>query len=499
LAGGSADTFKKMVAFFSFYDKVTPDNIIFNDLTTHEFLSGGDMFRFALEYLKTWKSKPTRKPLVIRGARQVGKTYLVRMFARKYFDQLVEINFEQDPEIASLFASKDPRKIVQLLELQYNISIQPGAALLFLDEIQATPELLVSLRYFYEQLPKLHVIAAGSLLELVLEEPSFSMPVGRIEYLHLGPMQLEEFLLAAGKDRLVTFLNEFSLGDSIPEPLHNRLMDLLRIFLVTGGMPEAVSVYINNNSWQECETIKHSVLATFQDDFNKYGKRVKHQRLQLLFKKIPLLVSSKFKYVNVDRNERSGDLAKALNLLFHARVASPVYHSSCSGIPLGATIHPKKFKVLFLDVGLMSTATGLNLLDYEKAGDVMRINAGAISEQFIGQHLLFSRHLYCEPEVFYWIREKKNSSAEIDYVISEGTLIIPVEIKTGKSGTLKSLHLFLREKHRSFGVRFNSDLPSLLESQTALAAGPNIPYLLLSLPLYMVGQARRLIRQSNET
>jgi predicted AAA+ superfamily ATPase len=454
------------------------------------------MLRFALDYLKTWKSKPSRKPLVIRGARQVGKTYLVRLFAKKYFDQTVEINFERDPEMASLFTSKDPRKIVQLLELQYNIPIQPGAALLFLDEIQAAPEVLVSLRYFYEELPELHVIAAGSLLEFALKEPTFSMPVGRIEYMHLGPMQLEEFLLAAGKDKLVIFLNEFSLGDSMPKPLHRQLMDLLRIFLVTGGMPQSVAVYLNSNSWQECESIKHSLLATFQDDFNKYGKMVRHQRLQLLFKKIPLLAGSKFKYVNVDRNEKSGDLAKALNLLFRARIAYPVYHSSCSGIPLGATIHPKQFKVLFLDTGMMSTATGLNLLDYEKAEDVMKVNAGAICEQYIGQHLLFSQQPYCEPEVYYWIREKKNSSAEVDYVISEGTLIVPVEVKAGKSGTLKSLHLFLHEKHRSLGVRFNSDIPSILESQTALADRPNIPYCLLSLPLYMVGQLRRLIRLS---
>jgi len=157
---------------------------------------------------------------------------------------------------------------------------------------------------------------------------------------------------------------------------------------------------------------------------------------------------------------------------------------------------PKTFKVRFLDVGLISTATGLNLLDYEKAEDVMRVNAGAVCEQYVGQHLLFSQSSYCEPEVYYWVREKKNSSAEVDYVISEGTLIVPIEVKAGKSGTLKSLHLFLREKHCSLGVRFNSDIPSVFESQTALADGRNIPYSLLSLPLYMVGQTRRLIRQS---
>ena len=453
------------------------------------------MYRTALEYLKAWRTKPTRKPLIVRGARQVGKTYLTRLFASENFDHFVEINLERDPEIALLFNSKDPHKIVQLLELQFNTPIQPGATLLFLDEIQAVPQVLASLRYFYEELPELHVMAAGSLLGFALEEPAFSVPVGRIEYLHLGPMQFEEFLVANGKDNLVIFLNGLSPGENIPEPIHRQFMELFRIFLVTGGMPEAIEVYLNSNSWQECESIKHSLLSTFQDDFGKYGRRVKHQRLQLLFKKIPLLVGMKFKYVNVDRNERSGDLSKALDLLCNARVSYRVHHSSCNGIPLGAAIDTKKFKVLFLDVGLMSTGTGLNLLDYERAEDIMMVNGGAICEQFIGQHLLFSQQFYREPEVQYWVREKKSSSAEVDYVIAESTAIVPIEVKAGKSGTLKSLHLFFREKRPLLGVRFNTDVPSLLTSETALPDGRNVHYHLLSLPLYLVGQVRRLISE----
>jgi predicted AAA+ superfamily ATPase len=453
------------------------------------------MYRTALEYLNAWKTKSNRKPLVIRGARQVGKTYLIRLFASEKFDHFVEINLERDPEIALLFTSNDPRKIVQLLELQFNIPIQPGPTLLFLDEIQAVPQVLASLRYFYEELPELHVVTAGSLLEFALEEPDFSMPVGRIEYLHLGPMQFEEFLVATGKDNLAIFLKGFSPDENIPEPIHRQLMELFRIFLVTGGMPEAIATYLNSNSWQECESIKHSLLSTFQDDFSKYGRRVKHQRLQRVFKKIPFLVGLKFKYVNVDRNERSGDLSTALDLLCHARISYRVHHSSCSGIPLGATIDGKKFKVLFVDVGLMSTATGLNLLDYEKAEDLTMVNGGAICEQFIGQHLLFSQQFYREPEVYYWVREKKSSSAEVDYVIAEDTAIVPIEVKAGKSGTLKSLHLFFREKSPPIGVRFNTDVPSLLTSETSLPDGQNVHYRLLSLPLYMAGQVRRLISQ----
>lgn len=453
------------------------------------------MYRFALEDLNAWRLSPQRKPLVVRGGRQVGKTYLIRLFAKKSFKNLLEINFERDPEVALLFASNDPQKIIQLLELQFNSSIKPSTTLLFFDEIQAVPQVLSSLRYFYEEMPDLHVIAAGSLLEFALEEPTFSMPVGRIEYMHLGPMQFEEFLLAAGKEKLADFLSHFSPKDEIPVPIHHQLLTLLNVFFVTGGMPEAVAVYLKSNSWQKCNSVKHSLLLTYQDDFSKYKRRVQHQRLLLVFKKLPVLAGQKFKYVKVDRGERAVDLATALNMLCHARVAYKVFHSSCSGIPLGATMNEKKFKVLFLDVGLMSTGAGLNLLDYEKAEDVMMVNGGAICEQFIGQHLLFSQQSYREPEVHYWVREKKGSSAEVDYVITVDTAIVPIEVKAGKSGTLKSLHLFFREKRPALGVRFNSDRPSLLTSETALSDGQNLRYRLLSLPLYMVGQVRRLIRQ----
>lgn len=456
------------------------------------------MYRNALKDLNIWKSNPSRKPLVIRGGRQVGKTYLIRRFAKENFNHLVEINFERDPEISTLFDSKDPEKIIQLLELKFNISIKSGQSLLFLDEIQAVPPVLSTLRYFYEEMPGLHVIAAGSLLEFALEEPTFSMPVGRIEYMHLGPMRFEEFLIAGGRDRLAEFLSNFSLTEDIPGPIHNQLMGLFKIFLVTGGMPEVIAVYLKNSSWQQCESIKQSLLLTYQDDFSKYKGRVQHQKLVRVFKKLPQLAGQKFKYVNVDRNARSADLSRALALLCQARVVYKVFHSSSSGVPLGATIDERKFKVLFLDVGLMSTATGLNLLDYEKAEDVMVVNSGSICEQFIGQQLLYSRQSYREPELYYWSREKKNSSAEVDYVIAEGAAIVPIEVKAGKSGTLKSLHMFLRDKSLALGVRFNSDIPSLLALETTLPNGQNLNYRLLSLPLYLAGQVRRIIRQCIE-
>jgi len=454
------------------------------------------MYRFASEYLKKWKSSKRRKPLVIRGARQVGKTYLVRSFAGEYFDRLLEINFEQEPDIALLFSSNKPHKIIELLELQFNVPISNGKTLIFLDEVQAAPEVLGSLRYFYEEAPEQYIIAAGSLLEFAFEEPSFSMPVGRIEYLYLGPMQFEEFLIASGKDNLASFLSNFNYQDSIPKPIHLQLIELMRTFFVTGGMPEPVSTYLESHSWQECESVKYALFRTFQDDFNKYDRRVKNQRLQLLFKKIPLIVGNKFKYVNIDRHERAGDLAKALNLLCLAHLVYRVQHSSCTGIPIGATADARKFKTIFLDVGIMSTACGLNLLDYEKVEDVMLINSGSICEQYIGQHLLFSQQFFKEPELHYWVREKKGSSAEVDYVIAEGPRIVPVEVKAGKSGTLKSLQIFINEKSPDICIRFNSEPPSFFKGITILPDRQKTPFRLLSLPLYMAGQTRRLIDQA---
>ncbi|MBW2734506.1 MAG: ATP-binding protein [Deltaproteobacteria bacterium] len=453
------------------------------------------MERLALAYLKHWKTRNLRKPLVIRGARQVGKSTLVQLFGSASFENLVVLNFERDPELAQLFASKSPQKIVTLLELHLNVPIQPGKTLLFLDEIQSAPAVMSSLRYFHEELPELHLIAAGSLLEIALEQSSTPMPVGRIEYLHLGPMQFEEFLLAAGHGRLVAFLSTFSVNDTIPRPVHNQLLALLREFMVTGGMPEAVKAFVDTGSHRECDTIKQSILSTFQDDFTKYGPRTNHPKLIKVYKALPRLSCSRFKYAHVDQHERAKDLSGALHLLCLARVAHRVVHTSCNGLPLGAEVNDRKFKVLFLDLGLMMRALGLTLLDLQQTNNPSWVNQGALCEQLVGQHLLYSQEFYQEPELHFWVREKRNAAAEVDFVIAEGATPFPVEVKAGKTGTLKSLHLFLQEKALSFGVRFNSASPSLLQTTSRTPQGKDHPFTLLSLPLYLVGQLRRLARE----
>ncbi len=454
------------------------------------------MDRHAMNHLKSWKNSPNRKPLVIRGARQVGKSYLARAFGREAFEGVAEVNFERDPDLATLFASNDPTRILPLLELRLNHPIRPGRTLLFLDEIQAAPGVIPTLRYFHERMPDLHVVAAGSLLEFALADLRFPMPVGRIEFLHLGPMQFEEFLNASGKDRLAGYLAEYRIGDPIPEAIHETCMAFFRQFLVAGGMPGAVSAYLNRRSFREADEAKVSLLSTFRDDFGKYAGRVPHARIARLFSRLPALVGQRFKYVDADRGERAADLARALDLLCMARVAYRVRHTAANGIPLEAQARDKVFRVLFLDCGLVASGLGLTGLDLLAREDPLGVQAGALCDQFVGQHLLYSQPLYRDPEVHFWTREKAGSSAEVDFVIAEGPQVVPIEVKSGRTGTLKSLHLFVKEKQRPFAIRLNADVPSLLDARTSVAGGDDVPFRLLSLPLYLVGQVRRLAREA---
>jgi len=452
------------------------------------------MYRADLEQLKRWKEKENRKPLVVRGARQVGKSHLVRAFAAECFENFVEINLETEVDAPSLFASREPNTIVRFLEARYGKPLLPGRSLLFLDEIQAAPELFAALRYFFEKLPALHVVAAGSLLDLALAERGASIPVGRIEFHHLGPMTFEEFLLAADKKGLAELLCTWVPTEELPQSIHAELMRLLRQYLVVGGMPAAAAAFFRAGDFRESAEEQQSILTTYRDDFAKYGGRADRQRLEILFARIPRLVGGKFKYSLVDREERSRDLGRALDLLCRARVAHRVRHTAANGLPLGAQADDRDFKLLFLDVGLLCRSCGLGVLDVERAGELLLVNSGALCEQHVGQHLLYAEAPFVEPELHCWMRQKSQSNAEVDYVVAVDGSVVPVEVKAGKTGTLKSLQVFLREKRLDFALRFNADRPSSLDAETTLPGGDNRRFRLLSLPLYMVGQAARLCR-----
>ncbi len=451
------------------------------------------MYRIAIKTLIDWKNRMSGKPLIIRGARQVGKSYLVREFGRKEFKNILEINLENNKDVLLFFDKSKVIDVINLLSVHFNCPVVPGETLLFFDEIQAAPEILSKLRYFYEQIPELHVIAAGSLLEFVLEEHTFSMPVGRIEYMYLGPMSFSEFLIATGNQPLYDYLNSFDISTELPIPVHSKCMDLFRKYLLIGGMPECVAAFAQSGSFLDVDRIKHSIIITYRDDFVKYVTRMKHSIIHDVFTTLPTLPGTIVKYAGISRNYRPEQVSQALHLLSLARVCSFVYHTSGDGVPLGATVNNKKFKMLYLDVGLLSSGCGLTIQSFEKEIDVTLINNGSITEQFIGQHLLYRRAPYLEPELHFWMREKYPSNAEIDFIISINTDVIGIEVKSGAGGSLKSLNQFIVEKKYKKAVRFNCDRPSICQSKGKMPGGEQYDFTLLSLPCYMVEQMERVV------
>jgi predicted AAA+ superfamily ATPase len=317
---------------------------------------------------------------LIRGARQVGKSHLVRDFGKTHFPQLVEVNLELKPGLRTIFErSLEPQRILNDLSLATGVSIEAGKTLLFLDEIQSCPKAIMALRYLYEQLPQLHVIAAGSLIEFSLQAESFSMPVGRIESVFLHPLSFSEFSLAKGEQILLEFLqDQASLHTSIATAVHEKGLRLVREFSIAGGMPEATASYIADPSSLRFRQIQQGLLQSFRDDFGKYAKSVKHRYLEKVFLTAPGLISTDYKYSKVDRDIPSRDLKEALLLLEKAGVITRIRATSDAGIPLEAYADNRKFKLAFLDIGLVQSALGLDSR-VALQEDLIAINAGAMA------------------------------------------------------------------------------------------------------------------------
>ncbi|MCB1069669.1 MAG: ATP-binding protein [Kiritimatiellae bacterium] len=453
------------------------------------------MRRTAEKELVAWKDRAGRKPLIVRGARQVGKTYLVEAFGEEYFPALLTVNLEQKEDLHSMFNSMEAERVVQELSLYFNQPIKPGRTLLFLDEIQTCPKAIACLRYFHEEMPDLHVIAAGSLLDFALREFQHSMPVGRIEYLHLYPMSFLEFLMAMGEDAIAKHLNAYRIGEEIGDAVHRKLRDLLRTYYFVGGMPSAVAAYAERRDLLEVQRALASIGTTLQDDFAKYGTRAQQRNMRDVLRYVPRNIGRKLRYVNISREVRSAELRTALELLELSRVVTVVRHTSANGIPLGAEASESHFKPLLMDIGLCNNLCGLSLPD---ASELLTVQEGGLAEQFVGQELRAAASSFQEHPLFYWHREQKNANAEVDYLRAYEDQIVPVEVRAGSSGSLKSLQVFLAEKNRGFAARLNMDKPSI-GTFTASIGGKNgsigLTYTLLSLPLYLAGQLDRLLRE----
>ncbi len=401
-----------------------------------------------------WRNEKQAKPLLIRGARQVGKSTAVRHLAAQ-FEYFLEINFEEQRQVHKIFEGDlDPADLCEALSALYNVPIVPGKTLLFFDEIQVCIPAISSLRFFYEKYPLLHVIAAGSLLEFALAEiPSFG--VGRVRSMFVYPFSMNEYLDAIGESALLEMKRKASAEKPLPEPVHQKLLQHFKRFLVLGGMPEVVATYVESRDLIRCGRVLDDLIISLKADFAKYKKNIPFLRIAEVFDSVIRQSGGKFIYSKAAHESSYKQIKEAVDLLAMGGLVIPVTHSAANGIPLGAETNNKNRKLLLLDTGIFQRLLQLNIGELLSETDFDVINKGAIAEQYAGLELLKAASCYRQEELFYWHREAKSSNAEVDYVVQKSGQIIPLEIKSGKKGSMRSMNVFLEEKHSSYGVRFS--------------------------------------------
>lgn len=410
-------------------------------------------------YLSEWASRDTHKPVLLRGARQVGKSTAVKELSKK-FASFVEINFEKQPKYKILFDDDlDVKRIVPQISAIYGTSIKPGQTLLFLDEIQECPRAIMALRFFKEDMPELHVIAAGSLLEFALKElPTFG--VGRIHSMFMYPMTFDEFLEANGQQLLIETRNEASIDNPLPEPIHNKLVDFLRTYVLVGGMPEAVKTWVEYHDYIRCQEVQDDIVVTYEDDFPKYKKNVDPTLLRRTLRSVAVQAGKKFVYTKVGLDYKTAEVKKAVELLTLAGILHPVTHTDANGLPLGSEEDKSYQKMLLLDTGLLLRLLNMSLGDVSElttqiltASATDLANKGPMAEMVVGLEMLHNMSPNIRHELYYWVRHAKNSQAEIDYIATYLQTVVPIEVKADTQGGMKSLWAFMRDKRLHYAIR----------------------------------------------
>ncbi len=395
------------------------------------------MKRLAEKQVLEWKDASRRKPLIIRGARQVGKTWLVENVLARQFDSFVKIDLEKRRDIHAYFEGNlDPKPILVYLELEAG-RIIPGKTLLFFDEIQACPRAIIALRYFYEQMPELHVIAAGSLLEFAFGE--ISIPVGRVQYLTMHPMTFYEYLIAMGKEPMAEFIHKSP--SEVDPKIQKKILNELKSYFFVGGMPECIKIFRESNSMIEAFTVQSEILDSYRDDFSKYTPKIDITCLDAVFLNVAKSIGAQLKYTRLNAGHSGQMNHKAFDLLVKAKIIHKIPACDPSGLPLGATANQKKFKAVMLDIGLLQRICQVPVELELRQENLLAMYRGILAEQFVAQELLAKNG----SGLYYWARDARSSSAEVDFLaVSQGT-IYPVEVKSGPGGSLKSLHLMLEK------------------------------------------------------
>lgn len=388
-----------------------------------------------------------RKPLVVRGARQVGKTHSIRALAARKKIPLVEINFERKPNFKLAFTDDlSPRAILSQLELLVRTEIALGGCILFFDEIQACPAAIQALRFFFEEMPELHVVAAGSLLEFVLDHISF--PVGRVTFAWMFPMTFREFLLAQNHVRLSRLLPEFPNNKgAVPASATEELARCLREYFLVGGMPEAVANFVRFHSFERVFGIHEDLATSYLDDIRKFSRGdAQLENTRQVLASVFGFVGKQVNYTLLGHGDEIKRTKKSIDLLCQAMLTHKICRAAPPEPPLGANAGEKQFKLLFLDIGLGQHLAGVNPTEIMNSANLNKTFDGRLAEQFVGQELLAESLQGSEGRnLFYWAREAKSSTAEVDYLMVRKGRVFPLEVKAGKSGSLKSLHRYLQE------------------------------------------------------
>lgn len=427
-------------------------------------------------YLEEWRVSNARKPLVLRGARQVGKTTLVKEFSKAY-KHSIKLNLEKPKDISFFEDYDDVNFIKEALFFEYNISSKDiNDTLLFIDEIQESPKAIQLLRYFYEELPNLHVIAAGSLLEFAMQQVK-SFPVGRIEYLYLYPLNFSEFLLAIGKQQVYNQLHQIPIN----EFAHKTLINLFNTYAIIGGMPEIVQTYVTNNSIADLPKVYESIWATYKNDVEKYTSNDTERKvIKHIMNVAHLYVDQRVKFQNFgNSNYRSREVSEAFKNLDAAKIIQLIYPTTSLEAPIMPNIK-KSPRLQFLDTGLINYDLKIQT-DLLALKNLSNAYKGAIIPHIITQELL-SLNTINNPKPHFWVREKAQATSEVDLVIQYQDKILPVEIKSGATGSLKSLHEFIERTNHNYAIRIYAGTFNVEAHKTP---NKNKPYKLMNLPYYL--------------
>lgn len=432
------------------------------------------MKRKALLSLKNWKCDTDRKPLILKGARQVGKTWLMEQFGKEYYEDYFYFNFDEEEEIASIFKSnKDPFRIIELLGLLKGKKIEPEKHLIIFDEVQECPEALNALKYFYEKANDYHIVSAGSLLGTLLAKPK-SYPVGKVNVMNLYSMTFEEFLCAMDES-LYQYYEGITKGSIIEEIFHNKLMELYKYYLIIGGMPECVSNWIKYKDYSRVEKIQRELLELYENDFSKHNGKVNSGRILLVFRSIVSQLAKdneKFVYGCVREGARAREFEEAIEWLVSAGMVIRIHNVSKAEHPLNAFEEVNHFKLFLFDVGLLKCMAGISneaiLLktDYQFKG--------ALAENYCLQQL---RDVFDTLPKYY----VQGQNSEIDFLLQNGMEIIPVEVKAGEATHAKSLKKYISDKNPKEALRYSG-------------LGYKEQECIINIPLYLIGKTKELLK-----